>query len=223
MNDHSGGNAEYKASRTGDASASLYANTGIHIGDFNYASNARLVEFEHIGIASRTEPQWDERPHRPEFLRCEFTGDCNRLFALRNLVYPADLFFDLVLLNRGDCPVVLSRVGIHIVAVQQLIYIYGYPVAVKIKPATDEYVITMPNLRRNYDVGLMDHMSPDIVDIRVEHTLADPIYLPASAPYRYILHLKDYQQNIPNHAQIRLTADVGNKTVSSANLHIFTK
>lgn len=223
----------HKASHTGDASAQGFANTGVHIGDINfntasggqsggYVSAARLVEFVHIGMPDRTVPRWAEFPHRPEFLECEFAGGCDRLFHLKDFVYCADLFFDLVLLNSGDSPVVLSKVGVQIEAVQQLIYLYGYPEATKIKPAADEYEILMPDLRQNYDVGLMDHMSPDAVDMHVAHTLIDPVYLPAHAPYRYILHLREYQQNIPNHARIRLTAEVSGQTVRSPKLHIFT-
>lgn len=223
MSDHAEGSAEYRASRTGDASANVYANTGIHIGDFNNFNTARLIEFEHIGIPDRTEPQWAEFPHRPQVLKCEFTEPCDRLFSLKSLVYGADLFFDLVLLNRGDSPAVLSKVGVNLDSLQQVIYLYGIPQAAKLKPPTDKYVLPMPDLHENYDVDLMDHMSPDAVDIRVEHTLDDPVYLPAQAPYRYVLHLKDYQQNIPNHAQMRLTADVGNQTVFSPKLHIFTR
>jgi len=223
MNDHSDGNAEYKANRTGDASANLYANTGIHIGDFINISAVRLVEFGHIGIPNHLEPQWDEFPHGPEFLDCEFADGCDRLFSLKKLVYPADLFLDIVLLNSGDYPVVLSRVGVQIEAVQELVYIYGYPEAVKMRPAADEYLISIPDIRGNYDVGLMDHMSPDPVGVRLEHTLSDPVYLPAGAPYRYTLRLGDYQQNMPNHAQIRLTAAVGDQLEFSSKLHIFTR
>ncbi|MGQ5598447.1 hypothetical protein ACUJ8N_34955 [Streptomyces sp. ESR1.13] len=213
-----------KANRTGDAQADAYANTGVHIGDvtINVAPES-VVRFAHIGIPFHTSPRWAEFPHRPEVLKCEFPEACERLFSLTKLIYDADLFFDLVLLNMGNSPAVISKVGIWIEEVQQLIYMYGYPKASKILPATDEYEIVMPDIRQNYNVGLMDHMAPDRVDVRATHGLADPLYLPPEGLYRYILHLKSYQANMPNHAQLRLTAEVNGKEVRSPKLHVFTR
>ncbi|MFD3751212.1 hypothetical protein ACFWVT_13395 [Streptomyces cyaneofuscatus] len=213
-----------KANRTGDARAEFYANTGVHIGDVTVnVTPESVVRFAHIGIPLHTKPRWAEFPHRPDFLGCEFTETCERLFSLTKLIHGSDLFFDLVLLNMGDSPTVISKVGIWIEEVQQLIYLYGYPEASRIRPATDEYTITMPDIRRKYQVGLMDHMAPDRVDVRVMHELADPLYLPPKGLYRYILHLKSYQKNIPNHAQLRLTAEVNGQEVRSPKLHVFTR
>ncbi|WP_158711380.1 hypothetical protein [Streptomyces sp. NRRL S-1824] len=213
-----------KANRTGDAQADAYANTGVHIGDVTVnVGPESVVRFAHIGIPFHTKPRWAEYPHRTDFLGCEFTEPCDRLFSLTKLIYDADLFFDVVLLNMGDSPAVISKVGIWIEEVQQLIYLYGYPKASKISPATDEYMIIMPDLQRRYNVGLMDHMVPDRVEVRAAHELVDPLYLPPKGLYRYILHLKSYQKNMPNHAQIRLTAEVNGEEVHSPKLHVFTR
>ena len=213
-----------KANRTGDAWSDAYANTGVHNGDvtINVAPES-VVRFAHIGIPLRTRPTWAEYPHRSEILGCEFTDTCERLFSLTHLSHGADLLFDLVLLNMGDSPAVISKVGIWIEEVQQLIYLYGYPEASKIRPATDEYEIVMPDIKQKYKVGLMDHMAPDRVDVRAMHELADPLYLPPKGLYRYILHLKSYQKNMPNHAQLRLTAEANGQEVCSPKLHVFTR
>jgi hypothetical protein len=52
--------------------------------------------------------------------------------------------------------------------------------------------------------------------------LPDPVYLPARAPYRYLLRFKDYQRNVPNHARLRLLADAGGGVARSQVLHAFT-
>ncbi|WP_159042005.1 hypothetical protein [Streptomyces ambofaciens] len=215
---------EGRANRTGNAQADAYANTGVHIGDVTINQAPRSeVRFAHIGIPLHTRPRWAEYPHRPDFLACEFSDRCERLFSLTSLIHDADLFFDLVLLNTGDSPAVLSKVGVWIEEVQQLIYMYGYPKASVIRPAADEYEIVMPAVRKQYKVGLMDHMTPDRVDLRPTCDLADPLYLPPQGVYRYTLHLKSYQRNMPNHAQVRLTAEVSGQEVCSPRLHVFTR
>lgn len=218
---------EGRANRTGNAQADAYANTGVHIGDvaidYHPPPPPSGVRFVHIGIPPHTRPRWAEYPHRSGFLACEFTERCERLFSLTSLIYDADLFFDLILLNVGDSPAVLSKVGIAVEEVQQVVYMYGYPEASVIRPATDEYEIVMPPIRKQYKVGLMDHMAPDRVDIRPTHDLPDPVYLPPRGIYRYTLHLASYQRNMPNHAQVRLLAEASGQEVFSPKLHVFTR
>lgn len=215
---------ESRASRTGDATADHFANSGVLNGDvtINYAPEGG-VKFAHIGIPLHARQEWEAFPHIPAFLGCEFADPCERLFALKNLVYDADLFFDLILANMGDSPAVVSRVGIRVETVQQIIYMYGYPEASVIRPAAHEYEIVMPDISSDHRVDFMDHMAPAKVEVDATHDLADPMYLPPHGIYRYVLHLKSFQKNMPNHSQVRLTAEVNGGEVRSPILHVFTK
>lgn len=146
-----------------------------------------------------------------------FGEGCEAFFPLREFVTDADLFFDVVLHNRTKSAEVVSGIGVEIVEVMSELNVYGIPEAAVIEPSTDVYEIDMPDLRRGRDGCNIIYP----VDKRLGVRMRGPIYMEPQAPYRYELHLKDYQVNVPNHARLRLIVkvgqDVGARTLSTSS------
>jgi hypothetical protein len=166
-------------------------------------------------------PRWREFAHDAE--HCPFGANCNRFFHLEDFVDNADLWLDVTVLNSSRAPVILTSVGVEMLDLMQIIYLYGIPEAAKISPPRDEYFLDMPNLRdllpRSPDTW---RAGPVSVNREIRTRLSDPVYLPARAPYRYVLRFKNYQWNVPNHARLRLLAETEEEAAKSQVLHIFT-
>lgn len=181
----------------------------------------RSIEFAHITVPQDAGSQWMEDRHRKA--HCHFGKGCERYFHLKDFVYNADLFFDVTILNKSSSPVVLSAVGVEIGEVVDIAYVYGMPTPAKIPQSGDRYEIAMPELRSLIRPLLRgDSSDCKVIDQRMSKRLVDPIYLPSRSPYRYVLQLRHYQQNIPNHARLRLTVEAQGALAKSQLLHVFT-
>jgi hypothetical protein len=180
------------------------------------------VEFAHVSTTPERAPQWRELSHEGQ--DCPLGPGCSRYFKLEPFVFDADLFLDVTVLNDARSPRVISAVGVEFLEAVHIIYVYGFPVAAKIAPPTDEYVLEMPNIRALLpeDAGWLAEPAPFSVDKQVWTRLPDPIYLPSAAPYRYLLRFAGYQRNVPNHARLRLLVESGGDVTRSQTLHVFT-
>jgi hypothetical protein len=159
--------------------------------------------------------------------RSSFFGvECKHYFQLRGLVYDANLNLDITLLNLSPDPIILTAVGLELIKVAQVIYLYGIPQVAKVYK-TDSYSLDLPNLRERlhefskdnlfgYDTKSFD--LNEMVFVNVE----DPVYLESKAPYRYQLLLKEYQERILNHAILCLWVRTNVGEFRSELIEIFT-
>jgi len=182
----------------------------------------RLISFSHINVMGDKVPRWQEVPRDEE--DCPFEHRCDRYFVLEDVVYDADLWLDVTVLNSSHTPAILTAVGAEFLDIAQIYDVGGVPQAAKISRPTDEYVLEMPNLRDllTSPFSMFEERVPISVNRAVRTRLSDPVYLPARAPYRYVLRFKNYEKAIPNHAHLRLLAETEEETAKSQVIHIFT-
>jgi TIR domain len=92
------------------------------------------LKFSSIRIDAN-DPNWGEgiRDGSP------FDRPCSQYFRLVKLVYNADPLFDIILMNAGKLPAILTEIGIEVLTVCQRTYVYGFPTAAKI-PKSDSYI-----------------------------------------------------------------------------------
>jgi len=144
-------------------------------------------------------------------------------FHLTKFVFDADPSFDITLMNTTTEPMILTDIGIEIVCVTQVIYVYGIPTSAKVK-VSDAYIIDIPNIRSKIK-GREDKwgdLPPTDVNELVSIHIPDPIYLQAKAPYRYRLFLRNYCGHVPNYAIIHMWLRTNQGQVRSQEILIFT-
>lgn len=116
----------------------------------------------------------------------------------------ADPLFDITLKNEFGSSLIFRKVGIVISVVAHATYLWGIPTAVKI-PVSADYVVKVPNLRERLQDAYDSHeLKPKRLNEMVSIRVPDPYALEPEALFRYTLHLKNYCENIPNHARLQM-------------------
>jgi hypothetical protein len=184
---------------------------------------APSVVFADVTVAPDA-PYWHER-RGPSAPRWPFVRLTTKYFQMWEAVEGADLPLDVTLFNKAPEPVVLTEVGIETVSVAHVPYgraIAGpVPEATRIKRA-GAHDLQLPSLFSRFS----EKFDPDedvTVDVKevVSTRLADPIYLEANAPYRYLLNLIAYDELMPNHAIVRLWARTTAGEVTSSEITVY--
>ena len=106
----------------------------------------REIVFANIAIDG-SNPYWSEI-EKPSF-GYPFNRECKQYFRLSEFVYgdQASPSFDVTLINLLERPILLTALGVEIVSVAHLPYVYGIPEAAKVFKS-DVYHIKMPDLFR---------------------------------------------------------------------------
>ena len=174
------------------------------------------LRFSSIGIDA-SDPNWaeGERGDSP------FDYPPSQHFQLVKFVHSADPLFDITLMNPTSSPVILTAIGVEILKVAQVSYLYGIPSAAKITKS-DSYVLECPNIRERLKAQRGWDYGPEDIQERITKRIADPIYLEPKAPYRYGLLLKNYYKHVPNWARIGMCASTDHGECQSAELGTFT-
>jgi serine/threonine protein kinase len=159
------------------------------------------LQFASISIDAR-DLNWREIREVPQ--RYPFDRPCSQRFRLTHWIGNADPMYDIVLLNVGDSPVILTAIYVQVLVACEVSEIWeriprSIPQAAKI-PKSDSYVLQMPDIK-----PVAFDKPQDVQEVIVER-LRDPIYLEPRAPYRYGLLLKEYSKNFPVWARIRMGA-----------------
>lgn len=136
------------------------------------------------------------------------------------------LSLDVTVMNKSTAPLVLTKIGMEIIAVAHIPEAYGDGTPTKI-PKTDLHVLELPNVREMLnskfpDLGWWEPKGPVVLDLHVSTFLPDPILLPPGTPYRYGFSLANYVTKMPNHSLIRAWALTSDGAATSNRLHIFT-
>jgi hypothetical protein len=128
-------------------------------------------------------------------------------------------------LNRGTGAVVISRLGIEVVAARNVWYsgkYYGIaPEAVEVR-ISGAYDISLPDSNEVRDrIDELLQADPDETDLWWEIggisslPLPAPLYLEANAPFRFVLNIKQFDQGMSTHSILRIWLATSNGEVWS--------
>lgn len=149
-------------------------------------------------------PEWSD-PRRTDPGSPPFGEPYSHFFALARYMEGADIVFDLVLQNRSSEPLILSHIGVQIIALHEDL---GCDALLVMAAADDRiaipraapilisqcYELALPELRDN---SAARALLGGRVQREVRLLLPDPIYFQSAAPYRFTLKLRHYQEHIP--------------------------
>ena len=172
------------------------------------------LEFSSISIDQR-DSNWGE-VRKKEMGHSPFDRPCSQYFHRTKFVYDADPLFDIIVMNITNSPLILTKIGLHVVTICFISYVAGIPKAAKI-PKHDSYVLKIPDIMSR----LESEGIPLDIEETVEMKLPDPIYLETKAPYRFGLFLKHYSKNLPNWVRIKMWAATDQGESRSAELEAF--
>ncbi|SRR5258707_821967 len=128
----------------------------------------------------------------------------------------SDPVFDITLLNTASRPLILTRIGIEITLVSHSSTLSIRPHASKIEVARS-YTLNVPDI-----LTLCGPFGDEPATLQevVVLDLSDPIYMPAEAPFRYGLVLRDYCRHMPQEVYLHLWAQTDAGIARSALLHM---
>ena len=128
----------------------------------------------------------------------------------------ADLPLRATLLNTGDVPIVVSRIGVEVVKAHNSwstgIYYGTAPKASPIK-SSGHYELRLPSDNDIAEgIRAVMHLDPDSeeadkwydIGALCSIVLPEPMYLPPAAPFMYTTNLKQYDEGMPTDAVLRL-------------------
>lgn len=171
------------------------------------------LSFVHIVLDQRQTSWW--RLDQPGPLSLESNGS-ESTYALCDPQNPSDPLFDITLLNSTPEPLILTRVGIEIIAVAHPSTLSIRPQATKIVQTTS-YQLPMPDILAE-EGPFEDELTSFNKVIALD--FPDPIYLPSMAPYRYGLALLGYCQRMPQEVLFRMWIQTNAGSTASINLHL---
>lgn len=186
---------------------------GISVSKDPRGSN-RGLKFVSIGIHHRSDKYWREgerSEHRSKisnkaaqyFHMTVFESDSDFWKEHRDPVN-ADPLFDITVKNESGRSLIFRKVGVVISAVANSNYLWGIPTAVRI-PVSANYAVDVPNLRERFqDAYDGFELKPKRLDEVVWKRVPDTYALEPEAPFRYTLRLKNYCENMPNHARLQM-------------------
>lgn len=182
-----------------------------------FREDSDRIQFVSIGIHDRSDKYWREgefSEHRSKksnkaaqyFHMTVFESDSDFRKEHRDPVN-ADPLFDITVKNESARSVIFRKVGIVISVVANSNYLWGNPSAVRI-PVSENYAVEVPNLRERLQYAFDGfELKPKRLDEVVSMRVPDPYTLEPEAPFRYTLRLKNYCENMPNHARLQMWCD----------------
>jgi hypothetical protein len=181
------------------------------------------VEFSRIAIANQS-ADWYEYEPPPKRRTYPFDRHTSQYVRLEGWVQGTDLPFDVTLINRSAGVVLVTHLGVELVAVTHLFdnpYKGEPPRAVKIKLEDAYEVEPHRGLWSPGDINPDEDTWLDIGDISWVR-LDDPVYLPADAPYRFVLNIPQCDAGfLSDHAILRLAIRSGDAELTSPDITAF--
>lgn len=173
---------------------------------------------EFVDVSVEPDSDWTDAP-RPELSGLERAGQPLRSptarWAIHKLGYDkgADLPLRVMLRNVGTAPVLVSRVGVELVAGMNAWYTgmyYGDAPDARVIDTLGAYELNLghdPAVRA--EVQRVMDVDPDEsrwldLNARCHLALPKPILVEAQAPLVYVLNLKQFDKGMPTHSVLRL-------------------
>lgn len=178
----------------------------------------------------RTDERWAETSRVSPMDPAPFGIEDGQHILLQDLFHDpvggVSLNLDVTVINRSALPLVLTKIGIEIVAVAQITEGHGEGVPSKVHK-TDAYVLHLPDVREILSAKFpgehyLASKGPVMLDLLVSAYVDDPVNIPANTPYRYGLSLSRYAEKMPNHALIRAWALTSEGQSTSTCINVCT-
>ncbi|WP_428339391.1 hypothetical protein [Mycobacterium sp.] len=173
------------------------------------------LKFVDVAVDARSQ-NWrdDSTPHGR--VRVPEPNEARWCIAKSDFDEGADLPIRATLLNTGDSPIVVSRIGIKVIKAHNSWYsgVY-YGTAPRARPieSSGHYDLRLDSARDVATrVGAVMNLDPDSAEADQWYeigalcaiALPKPMYLPVAAPFSYTTNLKRYDKGMPTEAVLRL-------------------
>lgn len=142
----------------------------------------------------------------------------------------ADLPLRATLLNTGDVPIVVSRIGVEVVKAHKTWYsgiYYGIAPGASPIDSSGQYELRLPR-DKNVGEGVSAVMGLDPDSEEADRwyeigalcsiVLPNPLYVPPAAPFMYTTNLKQYDDGMPTEAVLRLWIQTDSGEVRSDDI-----
>lgn len=122
----------------------------------------------------------------------------------------SDLPLEATVINNGTNPVIISRVGVEVVANMNVWYsgqYYGQAPRAKAVDIAGAYELSLPasaKIKASMNADPDDDLTWFDIGETYGVPLADPMYLEHGVPFRYTLNLKHYDRGMATHTILRL-------------------